>query len=40
MILTNKIDVYETKKLIHGQGQGQGQGQICSYTKICFNYKS
>ena len=41
MTLTNKIDVYETKKLIHGHGQGQGQNLlICNYTKICFNYKS
>ena len=36
MILTNKIDVYKTKKFI----QGQGQGQISNYTKNCFNYKS
>ena len=34
MVLTKKIDVYETGKLTQGQGQKvKGQGQTCNYTK-------
>ena len=34
MIVTYKIDIYETKKSTQGQGQKvKGQGQICNCVK-------
>ena len=34
MTLTDKVDIYETKKLTQCQGHKiKGQGQICIYTK-------
>ena len=37
MILTDKIDIYETKKLTQCQGHKvKGQGQTCIYTKMCL----
>ena len=40
MILTYKIDIYETKKLTEGQGHKVGgQGKICNLSKILFRLK-
>ena len=41
MTLTDKVDIYETKKLTQFQGQKiKGQGQICNFVEKIFDYTS